>query len=134
MPKKCKAPRSTAEPKSKPGPKNKKAPASSTTTTPKGETPYGKAKKAFVAKPLPKTMVGHFLWVSVNIIYFSTKYSNPQIHSFRFYSCLPHLNPRCKASDGNLKMKEIEAIWKASSERQAILVGLTASEIKPRRY
>ena len=73
MQKQRKAPRSTAEPKSKSGPKKKKAPASSTTTTPKGETPYGKAKKAFVAKPLSTKKCGHFLGVSFNMIYLSTK-------------------------------------------------------------
>ena len=70
MPKKGKAPRSSTEPKSTSGPEKTKAPSSSTTTTPKGTTPYGMAKKAFVAKPLPKQMVGHSLGVSCHSISF----------------------------------------------------------------
>ena len=62
----------------------------------------------------------------------------PQILSCKFNSCCPKIlskyHPRCKASDGNLKPKDIEALWKASSERQAILAGMPESEIKRRRY
>ena len=63
MTKKRKVQTSTAEPKSQPVPKkSKKAPASSTTTaSEKGVTPYGKAKKEFVAKPLPKKNGSHFV-------------------------------------------------------------------------
>jgi hypothetical protein len=94
----------------------------------------GKPRRSFLHSYFPKKIGGNFFLCLIQYYFVFDQGSHRFCPVNLIPAAPPKYHPRCKASDGNLKPKDIEALWKASSERQAILAGMPESEIKRRRY
>ena len=68
---------------------------------------------------------------------FSTSFKFPiVVHNLGVpqFWILPGFALRCRQETPGIKGKEIETMWKASSERAAVLTGVSEKEQKRRRY